>query len=204
MSPSSSASSVACDSAEGPAQSEAWTLAGFDPTLRWNDRKTVHEAWVRIEGILKEAGLAALSAQKLSIKLEIVTRPPAGAVCERAIIDRHMTFATRHYDLPSLMAGKIHALSTRRYLKGRDWYDLLWYRARRPPVSPNLRLLQNALDQTQGPRVFDAAEWVDRARIRLAQLDERVLRDDVQPFLERPRDAELLTRENLETVLSGC
>jgi len=54
-------------------------------------------------------------------------------------------FAARHHDLPSLLAGKLHALITRAYPKGRDWYDLIWYRAVRPPIEPNLVLLQNAL-----------------------------------------------------------
>ena len=30
---------------------------GFEAELSWNDRKTVHVAWVRVSGILKEAGI---------------------------------------------------------------------------------------------------------------------------------------------------
>jgi len=51
-------------------------LAGFETNLNWNDRKTVHTAWVKVGGIMKESGLAAMADQKLSIKLEIDTRPP--------------------------------------------------------------------------------------------------------------------------------
>ena len=32
--------------------------------MTWNDRKTVHTGWVRIAGILHEAGLSALPAEK--------------------------------------------------------------------------------------------------------------------------------------------
>lgn len=104
-------------------------------------------------GILKEVGLAGVPEQKLSIKFEIDSNPPCGGVSEVGIINRHAMFALRYYDLPSLMAGKIHALITRKYAKGRDWYDLVWYRARRPAVEPNLEFLQNALDQRQGKDV---------------------------------------------------
>jgi len=35
------------------------------------------------------------------------------------------------FDPASLFAGKIHALLCREYLKGRDWYDFVWYTSRR-------------------------------------------------------------------------
>ncbi len=177
------------------------TLAGFTPEVTWNDRKVVHIGWVRVAGILHEAGLSALPAEKLAIKLEIDTRPPAGARSQRRVITRHATFLLRHYDLPSLLAGKLHALLTRKYVKGRDWYDLLWYRSHRPPVSPNLDLLQNALDQTQGVGRRNAASWRKLVQARLAALNMQAVRDDVSPFMERPQDAALLTRENFEGLL---
>ena len=179
------------------------TLAGFNPELTWNDRKVVHTGWVRVADILHDAGLSAMSEQKLAIKVEIDTRPPAGARCERRLITRHMTFLLQHYDLPSLLAGKLHAAVTRKYAKGRDWYDLVWYLSQRPPVSPNLPLLQNALDRTQRVGIHNAPSWRELVLERLTSLDLRAVRDDVSPFLERPRDAALLTRENLEGLLRG-
>jgi hypothetical protein len=176
-------------------------LAGFEPEVTWNDRKAVHIAWVRLLGILHDAGLSALQEEKLAVKLEIDTRPPAGACCERRVITRHATFLLQHYDLPSLMAGKVHAILTRRYAKGRDWYDLIWYRSQRPPVSPNLGLLQNALDQTQGAGRQDARHWEILVRERLGSIDLDAIAEDVRHFLERSKDAALLTRENLLGLL---
>ncbi len=175
------------------------SLAGFDPAIRWNDRKTVHTAWIRIATVLNEIGLSNLSEQKLSIKLEIDTHPPAGAELKTLIVNRHMIFSLRHHDLSSLMAGKIHALITRPYPKGRDWYDLLWYSAQRPPVLPNLKLLQNALNQTQGAGKFTATEWRRDVCKRLDTLQSDTLKDDVLPFLEHPREASMLTVENLKS-----
>ena len=177
------------------------SMAGFDTTVLWNDRKTVHTAWIRIATILNEIGLSNLPEQKLSIKLEIDTNPPAGAKLNTLIVNRHMIFSLRHHDLPSLMAGKIHALITRPYPKGRDWYDLLWYSAQRPPVLPNLKLLQNALDQTQSARKFVAIEWSQDTCKRLDTLKSETLKDDVLPFLENPSEASMLTIENLRSLL---
>ena len=177
------------------------TLAGFEAQVTWNDRKAVHTGWVRLAGLLHDAGLSAMPEEKLAIKLEIDTRPPDGARVERRVVTRHVTFLLQHYDLPSLLAGKLHAAITRKYAKGRDWYDLVWYLSQRPPVAPNLTLLQNALDQTQGAGRYDANAWKELVRERLAALNLQAVGADVGPFLERPQDAALLTRENLEGLL---
>ncbi len=172
-------------------------LAGFNAQVTWNDRKVVHTGWIRLEGLLHEAGLSGMPDQKLSIKLEIDTRPPPGWHCERQVVSKHTSFFVQHYDMPSLLAGKLHAAITRRYSKGRDWYDLLWYMSQRPPVAPNLIMLQNALDQTQGTERCDAQSWRKLVQVRLKSLDINAVLDDVRPFLERPQDAALLTRDNL-------
>ncbi len=176
-------------------------FAGFDVTVSWNDRSTVHKSWIKVAGVLKEAGLAGVPEQKLSIKLEIDSNPPRGGVSEVGIINRHAMFSPRYYNLPSAMAGKIHALITRKYAKGRDWYDLLWYRAKRPSIEPNLKFLQNALDQTQGKDVLSSECWKALVSKKFDAMDSQVLIQDVQGFLERSEDAGLLTKENIESVL---
>ncbi|MFO7821977.1 MAG: nucleotidyl transferase AbiEii/AbiGii toxin family protein [Lentisphaeria bacterium] len=188
---------------------EAWmkkvkrdlALAGFNVRITWNDKTVVHKAWIRIADLMHEAGLAGVPQQNLSIKLEIDTLPPPGHVSERSIITRHRLLALHHYDLPSLMSGKLHALLTRKYPKGRDWYDLVWYRGRRPPVAPNLVLLQNALNQTEEEGACEAANWKHTLRDRIENLDDRQLVADVQPFLEHPEEAELLRTEHVLSVL---
>jgi len=72
-------------------------------------------------------------------------------------------------DLASLFAGKIHALLCRNYVKGRDWYDFIWYTARKTPV--NYRYFEKALHQS-GP--WKSAEvHVDRVWLREALYQEQ-------------------------------
>ena len=94
------------------------SLAGFDLDVTWNERNVVQVGWVRVAGLLREAGLSAMAAEKLSIKIEIDTRPPAGARSEKRLVTRHVTFLLQYYDLPSLMAGKLHAVLTRNTPRG--------------------------------------------------------------------------------------
>lgn len=65
-------------------------------------------------------------SRKIRIKLEVDTNPPAGGAFETAYVDFPFPQAVVAHDLPSLFAGKLHAVLCRRYLKGRDWYDFIW------------------------------------------------------------------------------
>ncbi|MFC2079826.1 nucleotidyl transferase AbiEii/AbiGii toxin family protein, partial [Candidatus Bipolaricaulota bacterium] len=102
------------------------TQAGFEVTMHPHEGTPVHSAFVRFPGLLAECGLSPHPTQKLSIKIEVDTSPPAGATLQTTVINRDFLLALQHHDLPSLMAGKLHAVLSRRYTKGRDIYDLLW------------------------------------------------------------------------------
>jgi hypothetical protein len=177
------------------------TLAGYECTISWKSRNTVNVAWIRVSGLLYLAGIGSRIEQNLSIKLEFDTRPPLGALLERTVINRHLTFALAHYALESLFSGKLHALVTRGHPKGRDWYDLVWFGGQRPAVSPNITLLQNALDQTEGTKTFSAEQWPTYLKKKLAEIDVATLAEDVNAFLERPEDRLLITRDSLLSIL---
>lgn len=174
--------------------------AAFDVSVKQKTVRTVQGIWVGVSGLLKEAGISPLASQKISVKLEVDTHPPQGARSETHIVNKYFFMAVRHYDLPSLMAGKIHALYTRKYLKGRDFYDLLWYRTQRPPIEPNLELLQAALHQTQD-KPWPAEEWKARLSTKLEEVDWEKLVEDVGPFLEHPDDVKLLKPAFFQQIL---
>jgi predicted nucleotidyltransferase component of viral defense system len=173
----------------------------FDASIKLNTQKTVHNAWISIPGLLKELELSHRSEQKISIKVEIDTKPPQGAISETTVINRHFLLALTSYNLASLMAGKVHALCTRGYCKGRDFYDLVWYLTQRPPVSPNIQFLEKALEQTLS-QPFPAEDWKAHVLERLSSIDWKALQSDVEPFLERPDEIQFLTREYIKTILA--
>lgn len=175
---------------------------GYAVDIAVKDEKTVASAFVKFPGLLYEIGLSPHRSQVLSVKIELDTRPPAGAGFQTTLVRRHVTLNLVHYDKASLLAGKLHALLTRRYAKGRDLYDLTWYMADRAWPSPNLVLLNSALVQTgwKGPAVA-SGNWRDLLVRKVNVLDWKAIRADVLPFLERPAEAELLTRDNLLSLL---
>ena len=124
--------------------------------------------------------------RKLRIKLEADTNPPAGATFETKYLDFPFPSAVCVFDLPSLFAGKLHALLCREYLKGRDWFDFLWYTARKTPV--NYVLLSSALDQMglwQGQRMRVDRTWcIQQLRARIEASNWKQARDDVRRFVK--------------------
>jgi predicted nucleotidyltransferase component of viral defense system len=175
--------------------------AGFEVTIHPHEGTPVHSAFVRFPGLLAECGLSPHPSQKLSIKIKVDTSPPAGATLQTTVVNRHFLVALQHHSLPSLMAGKLHAILSRHCTKGRDIYDLLWYLSRSEPTVPNIRLLQNALIQTnwQGTPVT-ASTWRNVVEQRLREMDFAEVAKDVTPFLESRDERALLT---LPTVLGS-
>lgn len=176
--------------------------AGFELTVHPSSGKTVHSAFLRFPRLLYEAGLSPHEDEKLSIKIEIDTNPPSGAETEATVINRHFLLSLWHYDLPSMMAGKVHALLTRDYTKGRDIYDLLWYRTRPNPVKPNTAMLNNSLQQTgwEGPAITDE-NWKSIVKNKLKSLDWDEVIEDVESFLENPEESRMLTYATLDSAL---
>jgi predicted nucleotidyltransferase component of viral defense system len=174
----------------------------YDVSTRINDKRTVKSAFVNLKGLLFDLGLSAHPSETLSIKVEVDSNPPAGAKTVSTIVRRHVILNLRHHDKASLLAGKLHAFLARRYVKGRDIYDLIWYLSDRTWPAPNLELLNNALMQTDwsGPRVT-TENWRRLIAQRVDALDWKQMVADVEPFLERPADRVLLTRENLASLL---
>lgn len=179
------------------------TAEGYSVELKVNDKKTVHSAFVRFPGLLYELTLSPHRGEILAIKIEVDTNPPAGAVLTTTVVRRHILLQLQHHDRASLLAGKLHAILQRPFVKGRDLYDLMWYLGDPTWPPPNLTLLNNALRQTGwGGKPLTAENWRAAVRQRLQSVAWARVMDDVRPFLEPNADPNLLTRENVMRLLS--
>lgn len=147
---------------------------------------------------------SARSDKKIAIKLEIDTQPPPGSVYELKYLNFPLPFAVNIQDKPSLFAGKSHALLCRKYLKGRDWYDFLWYVGQ--GTKPNFILLANALEQLgpwQGKKLKITKEWYFREmEVKIRSIDWAAAKRDVERFL-RPGDLGTLNLWSKELFLES-
>lgn len=129
--------------------------------------------------------------QVLKIKLEVDTDPPPGFDTEARYLLQPIPFAVRTYTVPDLFAGKMHAILCRRWqtrIKGRDWYDFVWYVANHP------RLRLGHLEQ----RMRQSGDWNHHTTLSqeafqthlaktIESLDVNQARREVEPFLKEPR-----------------
>jgi predicted nucleotidyltransferase component of viral defense system len=121
----------------------------------------------------------------LKIKLEIDVDPPAGSGFEYSYLDFPLDFEVCHQDLSSNFALKIHALLCRAFLKGRDWYDFVWYL--KQAIQPNYPLLGAALNQA-GPwkdqQITVNRQWLQtEMRSKIESIDWVAAAEDVSRFL---------------------
>ena len=160
----------------------------------------VTSIWIKFPGLLHELGASPMPTQRLSIKLEIDCNPPAGASLETKVYSSPSLMAIAAHDMPSLMAGKLHAILARSYTKGRDWYDLIWYCGKR--IEPNVDLLSAALAQRPSKYCHVGEEWRSGVRAAAEQCDWNAVIRDVGPFLENALDCKLLSKEIMISAIN--
>ena len=144
--------------------------------------------------------------QVLKIKIEVDTDPPPGFSTENKFILQPIPFSVRTFVLPDLFAGKMHAVLCRKWksrVKGRDWYDLVWYAANHPQLHLShleQRMIQSGhlkQDEHMNRKKFFAltTEAIDR-------LDLKQVKSEVEPFVKHPEALAVWSKEFFRDVIS--
>ncbi|MCP5492487.1 MAG: nucleotidyl transferase AbiEii/AbiGii toxin family protein [Chlamydiales bacterium] len=106
-----------------------------------------HLIKINIEDELRHA---CHSNAQLKIKLEVDTDPPPGNYAtQQHFLLQPISFPVHVFSKPDLFAGKMHALLCRSWktrIKGRDWYDFVWYVKNGIPI--NLQHLEARMRQS--------------------------------------------------------
>lgn len=176
---------------------------GYEVGVKVRSKPPVQGMLVSFPGLLHELKLSPHRTQSLRIRIEVDTNPPSGAGLASTIVRRHALLNIQHHDQSSLLAGKLHAVLQRSWVKGRDLFDLFWYLSDSTWPEPNLVLLNNALKQTRwkGPEL-GPSNWRSAIHERVAAIDWKAARRDVDPFLEPGTATALFGRDSLLQVLS--
>ena len=174
----------------------------YDVHVKARTGSTVASAFIKFRGLLHELGLSSHQNEVLSVKVEIDTNPPEGAKVVTQIIRRFTMLNLLHYDRASLLAGKLHAVLSRKYTKGRDLYDLAWYLSDPDWPAPNMQLLQNALQQSSWEGATPTIEnWRQIIADRMEAIDWVQALRDVTPFLEREQDAAFVSKAAILSLI---
>lgn len=132
--------------------------------------------------VLNELGLSAHEAENLIVKVEVNSIKKNYPTEWKTISKDRFSFVIRHYDLPTLMAGKMIACLERVWekrgvkVKGRDYYDLLWYMQK--GVLPNAARLEGAKQPYKIKEVFE------KLGQKIKKIEEMDLLADLGPLFE--------------------
>lgn len=151
--------------------------------------------------------------QAVKIKLEVDTNPPLEFETANVIRLTPRPFSINAFTLPSLYAGKMHAILCRAWStrpKGRDWYDLVWYIANdieldsihlKSRLSQSCKYLEE--NNIQIPSELTKQTIKELLLQRIETLDIVKAKNDVQPFIKDIREIELWSKEFFVSVIEN-
>lgn len=183
---------------------------GFEVAFEPRDRpsqSTIESAFLKANTlqqlIVIKAASGALrplhAGQSLKIRLEVDTDPPGGFETSSRAVLLPVAFAVRAYSLPDLFAGKMHAVLCRKWktrVKGRDWYDLVWYIGHHPQLHlAHLEArLRHSGDWTDH-RPLTHADLLNRLRDGIASLNVEQAREEVDRFVKDKSSLAIWSRD---------
>lgn len=180
---------------------QVFTSANYLMSIKFKSERIVNTAFLKFPELFHLAGMTHRKDQNLSIKLDIDTNPPKGATLASSLVNKYFPITFSHYDLPSLFAGKLHAFFTRPYVKGRDYFDIIWLLSRNKDIQPNFILLNNALEQTGNAMRVTVSDWKEKVLERANLADWQSIISDVEKFSEDPQFIKNMRPEYMHGLL---
>ncbi len=143
--------------------------------------------------------------QVLKIKVEVDTDPPSGFDTETRFLLQPIPFSVRAFSLPDMFAGKMHAVLCRGWkgrVKGRDWYDLVWYAANHPQL--HLKHLEQRMIQSSHLKKTERLTQEKLSTIAeavIGNLDVNQARREVEPFVKDPETLTVWSRDFFRDIV---
>jgi len=190
---------------------------GFDVRIKQRDKaikSAIQSAFLKgntlNQLLVIEAGEEILRevprGQVLKIKLEVDTDPPPGFATHVKYLLQPIPFAVRTYILPDMFAGKMHAVLCRHWknrVKGRDWYDLVWYVTNHPEL--HLSHLEKRMRQSghwKGDSSLSMQSFQDLLDKAITGLNFEQARREVEPFVRNPESLTLWSPDFFRDIAS--
>lgn len=137
--------------------------------------------------------------KKMNVKFEVDTTPPLGFETEVKVLTPPITASVKVLKPSYLFAGKMHAILFRKWqtrIKGRDFYDLLWYLGQQ--ITLNLDYLEN--------KMRDGKTWTKSTKLtredlmeileeRIHSIDFKNAAQDVTTFIKDPAEVAIWNKE---------
>ena len=169
-----------------PAVVEEFKLAGKDVEIKMKHKgqpSAIESAFLKESSDVFDIGFT--TEKRLKVKIEVDIDPPPKFETEMKTIGSPRTVWVRSYTLPDLFAGKVSAALFRKWkhrVKGRDWYDVAWYIAKRVPLDL-AHLVERAKESAPEADVSTPEKVIAAFDARIDAIDFDSARADVTPYV---------------------
>ena len=143
--------------------------------------------------------------ETMKIKIEVDIDPPMNFSTETKALLSPLPFSVKTYAPEDLFAGKMHALLFREYkvrVKGRDWYDWVWYITRKTPL--HLAHLEARMRQSGNwnrKEPLTSASFFELLENKIAHLNIEAAIADILPFIRDKRKIEIWSKDFFLSLL---
>lgn len=195
-------------------------IASYGLNVKITEKEKTKETAIRsafLKGNTKEHMLLFYSSEPavsgvagnetIKIKFEVDTNPPAGAAFEHKYRLLPAPYEVTLYDMPSLFAGKAHAVICRAWksrVKGRDLYDYVFYLSRSAALNTEhlkARLVESDAWRAEDPFTIDDAKKLLSARFD--EIDYAQAKEDVKPFIKDATALNLWSADFFKQITEG-
>jgi predicted nucleotidyltransferase component of viral defense system len=145
-------------------------------------------------------------SEKIQIKIEVDTNPPIPLPrFENQLVLNPMTFYALTLHKSDLFAGKMAAILLRAWkgrVKGRDWYDLVWYIQNNVPLS--LSYLESCLKQAEkleAKEVLTHHRLLELLTVKIRSIEWESAKADVRSFIADPQRLDIWSAAFFEALI---
>lgn len=143
----------------------------------------------------------------IKIKFEVDKDPPDGFDTEAKYLLQPIPFSINTFTMPSLFAGKMHAVLCRKWqkrVKGRDWYDLVWFISRNTLL--NLKHLELRMKQSEHLKQQDILTkiiFLELLNNKIDNVDFLLAKDDVKNFIKDQDTLKVWSKDFFRDIIKG-
>lgn len=136
---------------------------------------------------------------QVKIKIEVDSNPPSSFDTEVKYLLNPVPFSVKLVKLPYMFAGKMHSILYRNWknrVKGRDWYDLVWFISNYPELS--LTHLKERMIQTKSIKEDEELTFTKLKEIYIeivSRINIEQAKKDVFPFLKDPSVLDIWSKD---------
>lgn len=144
--------------------------------------------------------------EKIQIKLEVDINPPPHARFENHLVLNPVTFYVLTLHKSDLFAGKMSAILYRAWkgrVKGRDWYDLIWYIQNKIPLSlPYLEACLKQAKNLESNKSLDRHQLIEMLNAKIQTIDWESAKADMRSFLSDPQRLDIWSPQFFSALLT--